>query len=236
MQLVAFGDSFIFGSDLKDCNLQIHEHSGSASTWPRLLAKKLDTTSMVFAQPGAGNQAIADDVLRVIANFGNTVLYSIHWTWIDRFDYVHDKQYYNKANGLLKADIWSSITPGSNLQTSAWYYKNIHHEYVDKIRNLGLIYQTIQMLECYDCVFHMTYMDNLLLDTKYYNSDSVTILQKHVKHHLQNYNGVNFLDWAKQQKYAISAGWHPLEQAHQAACDYWLPTYAYMLNTGAKEE
>ena len=191
---------------------------------------------MVFAQPGGGNQIIADDVLRVIALYGNSVIYSIHWTWIDRFDYVHHKPYYNKPKDLIKPDIWSTITPGQDQEASKWYYKNIHHEFVDKLRNLGQIFQTIQILQAYNCLFHMTYMDNLLLDTNYHAPDSVCLLQQHVKPYLQNYKGVNFLDWAKQEKFTISDGWHPLEQAHQAACDYWLPTYKHMLNTDAKEE
>jgi phospholipase/lecithinase/hemolysin len=42
---------------------------------------------------------------------------------------------------------------------------------------------------------------------------------------------MNFLDWSRKHNYAISENWHPLEQAHQLAADYLLPTVNHLLHT-----
>jgi hypothetical protein len=36
-------------------------------------------------------------------------------------------------------------------------------------------------------------------------------------------DGQTFLVWSRAQGYPESDRWHPLEQAHAQAADYWLP-------------
>jgi len=229
MLFASFGDSFIFGSELKDCDPN-HLYD-SHFTWPRLICKKLNIDYMCLASPGIGNQQIADDVANIIATRGNSVVYSIHWTWIDRFDYIGD--FPGRSCGH---DVWATLNPGNSEKKTQWYYKNIHSELLDKIRSIGLVYQTIRLLQEHNCKFHMTYMDNLLLDQTWHTTPSTKFLQDKISKYLMTYDGYNFLEWAKKKNYPIGPSSHPLEQAHQAAAEYWLPKVRTLLNSSAKEE
>lgn len=42
---------------------------------------------------------------------------------------------------------------------------------------------------------------------------------------MHTWQGVNFLDWARQQGLAVSERLHPLEDAHQQAAEFWLDVY-----------
>jgi len=229
MIFASFGDSFIFGSELKDCDP--NHLRDSHFTWPRLICKKLKVDYMCLASPGIGNQQIADDVANIIATRGNSVIYSIHWTWIDRFDYIGDFPGRRYGN-----DLWATINPGNLGKKSQWYYKNIHSELLDKIKSLGYVYQTISLLKEHNCKFHMTYMDNLLLDQTYHTTNSTKLMQTKISKYLENYNGYNFLDWAKLHQYPIGENMHPLEEAHNVAAEYWLPKVRTLLNSSATEE
>lgn len=229
MKFAAFGDSFIFGSDLKDCHP--NELYSSEFTWPALLAKKFNLEYFCLAVPAAGNQQICNDVSDMIAKHGNSMFYSVHWTWIDRFDYIAPQQdrFYPHPN-------WTTVCPSTTNSTHQLYYKHFHCELLDKIKSLGYIYQTIMLLKEAECRFHMTYMDSLILDTDWNITPSVEMLQKKCKPYLFNYDGNNFLEWSKKQGFAISNNWHPLEQSHQKASEYWMPVYQSLLNTHAKED
>ena len=87
-----------------------------------------------------------------------------------------------------------------------------------------------------NCKFIMTYMDDLVLDTKYHCPDNIIFLQNQIKPFLTNFDGSNFLQWSQNKKFPISSKWHPLEEAHQAAFDFWLPKVSTLLNTHAKED
>lgn len=229
MVLAAFGDSFIFGSELSDCDPN-HLYD-SHFTWPRLVSKELGVDYMCLASPGIGNQQIADDVANIIATQGNSVIYSIHWTWIDRFDYIGDFPGRSFGN-----DVWVTTCPGDSDKRSELYYKNLHSEMLDKIKSIGYVYQTICLLKEHDCKFHMTYMDNLLLDQIYHSTSGTKLLQDKIIKYLDNYNGLNFVEWSKKNNYPIGKHLHPLEQAHQKAFEYWLPKVRTLINSSAKED
>jgi hypothetical protein len=222
MILGAFGDSFIFGSDLSDVD-PYHLYSSNL-TWTALLAKRLNLEYYCLAVPAAGNQQICDDVADMVAKHGNSLIYSIHWTWIDRFDYIAPRldRFYPTPN-------WNTVCPATDKTADNMYYKYLHSELLDKIRSLGFIYQTICLLKEHQCCFHMTFMDDLIFDKTYNSTHSVELLQDKVRPHLSNYNGVNFLQWSKDQNFAISDYWHPMEQAHLAASELWLPVYKQLL-------
>lgn len=241
MVLAAFGDSFIFGSELQDCDENTLDHSNY--TWTSLLANDLDFDYLCFATPGIGNRQIADDVARTIANRGDEVFYSVHWTWIDRFDYIGEhlgRGCYSWRIGsdhwADKNDVWVTTTPGDDDKRSQFYYKYLHSELSDKIASINYIYQTICLLKEHGCNFHMTYMDHLTLDQTYHNTFSTELLQNKIAKYLNNYDGINFVDWSKKNNYPIGKHLHPLEQAHQKAFEYWLPKVRTLINSSAKED
>jgi hypothetical protein len=231
MVLGAFGDSFLFGSDLSDIQDKesVQWHYPSRLTYPALIAKKLAVTYYCTALPGQGNKVIADDIIRAVAQRGNDMLYIINWSWIDRFDYVDGKGRVNVAG-------WQSILPGDENDTAHFFYKNLHSEIDSKLSNLLYIHSALTCLLQNKCKFIMTYMDNLLFDTRYHCPPSIDYLQRAIQNHMQTYQGKNFLEWSKEQELAISESWHPLEESHQKAAEYWLPTVKTLLNTHAKED
>lgn len=218
MILGAFGDSFLFGSDLQDCHLI----NGSSNTWPALICNKLNLDYKCYAWPGIGNRQILNSLL---ANYQTCDIAVINWTWIDRFDYVGATD--NK---------WYTILPAKTDTVSEYYYKHIHSELLDKLNVLGVIYQAICLLESCKKPYLMTYMDKLLLDKTWHCPKEVSVLQDQVYSKLHTMDGLSFLDWTKHQNFPISNTWHPLEESHQKAAEYWLPTVIHLLNTHAKED
>jgi hypothetical protein len=72
----------------------------------------------------------------------------------------------------------------------------------------------------------MSCMDHLLFETvdpDWHNPKYMESLQHKLGNILINFDKLNFLDWSRQHNFPVSATWHPLEAAHRAAADHWLP-------------
>jgi hypothetical protein len=200
MKIVSCGDSFFYGSDLQDLN----------KTWPAVIAERLDHDYVCYAAPGVGNSQILQQIIQAYHDHGDTAIYLVNWTWIDRFDYVS-----------IEDEKWHTVRPGlDNPQLDEFYYRNFHSELADKFHSLVYVSQAQEILK--NSRYIMTYMDHLLLDQRWHAPDYVTYLQCQVQNNLKNFDGKNFLDWSRANGYAISKRWHPLEQAHAHAAEYWL--------------
>ena len=76
-----------------------------------------------------------------------------------------------------------------------------------------------------------TFMDYEMWDTTWHAPDYIKTLQDLTREPLQNFEGLNFVDWSKKNNfYVTDPGLHPLEDAHLAACKLWVDTYAQELN------
>jgi len=200
MKIVSCGDSFFYGSDLQDLN----------KTWPAVIAERLGHDYVCYAAPGIGNSQILQQIIQAYHDHGDTAIYLVNWTWIDRFDYVS-----------IEDEKWHTVRPGlDNPQLDEFYYRNFHSELADKFHSLVYVSQAQEILK--NSRYIMTYMDHLLLDQRWHAPDYVTYLQCQVQNNLKNFDGKNFLDWSRANGYAISKRWHPLEQAHAHAAEYWL--------------
>lgn len=202
-----FGDSFLFGSDLNDCdNITGYSHK----TWPALIAKDLKLDYSCYAESGRGNQSIAFKIFRY-ANKNS--LNIVNWSWVDRFDYHFD---WKSGGG------WPySIRPDGS-EISNFYYKNIHSEYDDKVKNLTIIYSALSYLKNNSMPFIMTYMDHLIVDSV----TGIDHLRKEVCNNLQTFpNDQTFLEWSRANGYPESENWHPMELAHEVAAKHWKPVY-----------
>jgi len=209
-KLKSFGCSFVYGSDLSDCT----DRTPSQLTWPALIAKQLDLKYECYAKPGQGNFKIYCDILANSKRNDNSV-YVINWTWIDRFDYI------NAVTGK-----WNTLRPAQENQLQDFYYRNLHSQLQDMIANASWIMSAAEHLTSVGCPFIMTYMDQNLLapiDLNWHNPKYVKLLQYKLKNTLTNFDDLNFLDWSRKNSYPVSTAWHPLEAAHAAAADYWLP-------------
>jgi len=213
-QIVSFGDSFIYGSDLSDCR-----DRPSSLTWPAIAARDLGLDYWCRALGGCGNTVILTQILDTIHKLGNSCLYVINWTWIDRFDYT------DPVTGM-----WHTVRPSlDNEAIDAFYYRNMHHDLGDKLRSCSAVELAIKSLQSNRCKFVMTYMDPALLDQQHRPMNYIDYLQQQISPCLQTFHGQTFLQWSKAQGFEISERWHPRESAHQKAAEMWLPHYKKLL-------
>jgi len=209
-----FGDSFLFGADLSDCKDKIgFEGEHSLLTWPCLVAKRLKLDYKCQAESGRGNQSIA---FKIFQRANKNSLNIINWTWIDRFD--HHFQWCG----------WPKTIRPTSEKIADFYYRELHQEFDDKIRNLSIILSAIAYLEDNNMPYIMTYMDKLMLD----DSKGIENLRTSVRKKLKTFpNDQTFLEWSRANGYPESDNWHPLEQAHEDAAKYWQPIYEKAINT-----
>ena len=234
MKIGAFGCSFLYGSDLSD--IEDYKKStikfrSSRITYPALIAKKYNLEYYCTALPAQSNKIIADDILRAIAQQGNSILYVINWTWIDRHEYIGNDTRFKSGNPG-----WQQIVPTDTTQEASVYYKYFYSDLDAKLQNLMFIHTVLCALQENNCKFIMTYMDDLLFDSQWHCPSSISYLQNNIYPFMDSFEGKNFVEWAKQNKFKISENLHPLEQAHQAAAEYWLPKVRTLLNSSTKEE
>lgn len=207
MLLKSFGCSFIFGSDLHDDGRNLPFAVASRHTWPALLARKQGWDYKCYARPGSGNLRIAESVLNQINNIEPSV-FVIGWTWIDRFDYTDSN-----------SDKWATLMPVDSTAQADFYYRNLHSQYRDKLTSLIHINTVVSALKASGHRYIMTYMDSLLFETQWHHSPAVGMLQHNIKDSMTLFENKTFLDWSRSNGYQISKTLHPLESAHQAACE-----------------
>lgn len=209
MKLKSFGCSFVFGTDLADAS-RVGPPRPSQLTWPALLAQDLGYDYTCYARPGAGNLQILEQVLNQTNNVDND-LFVVNWTWIDRFDY------YNVDYDGRPWNDWFTIMPIDTTAIAKTYYRDLHSEYCDKFTSLSYIKLAIDTLEQQHIPFIMTYTDELLFDQRWHTTPAVIALQSSIQPKMVSFEGQTFLDWSRVNNYPISAGWHPLEDAHRNA-------------------
>ena len=209
----AFGDSFLYGSDLNDCP---PDSLGKPSqlTWPALIAQELDLDYKCYARPGVGNSWIAQQVVTYARQDSLNI---INWTWIDRWDY------FNIVNKQ-----WQTARPTGtehDAHANLWY-KYFQSELMDKWQDLNIIYSTMSYLNQHDIPYVFHIMDELLLDPVNHAPPYVAKLQNDIRDTVERFPlYTTFLTWSQLEKFEISKNLHPLEDAHKAAAEYWLKSY-----------
>lgn len=210
-KLIAFGDSFTWGSELKD-EVESNSRHYSHYTWPALLAKENNQEYHCLAKPGAGNHTIARNVLANLDTINSADTVIVNWTYIDRWDY------YN-----LQDNKWHTVRPSSNTTTlfDRYYYKYFQSELWDKFESLKLFVLVYDMLNKLNIKLIMTCNDPLVFDTKFHAPKYITVLQDTIKDKIQYFEDRGFYRWAKFHKFPLGPkNSHPLEEAHQKAFEY----------------
>ena len=212
-KIVAFGDSFTWGSDLLDYTT----HTPSLNTWPALLAKEFNLEYTCFAVEGGSNQTILRLLLENIDNLSDCLVI-LNWTWIDRWDFYD-----------INSEHWNTLRPtGTESSTFAhMYYKYFQSELWDKLESLKSINLALSLLEQKNIPYITTCIDSLAVDTKFHNPSYINFLINNVCDKLLWFNGAGFYHWSKENNYSISNTWHPLEEAHQAAFEYVKNNYEF---------
>jgi hypothetical protein len=117
---------------------------------------------------------------------------------------------------------WITIHPNDTNSTKAKiYHKYIHYELWCKLETLKAIVLLLNTLRYNKIKYIITSVDTLVLDNTYHSPSYIVNLQKQVNDEITWFDDLGFYDWAKNHNYAISAkGKHPLEEAHINAFNY----------------
>ncbi len=218
MNIASFGCSLTLGTELSD---QSHGKFGqrpSNLTWPALVAQQLGLEYRCMAQGGAGNLSVADRVLEYRHDHPDDFLI-INWTFMDRFDYS-DPGGRHFDNGYTD---YLTVRPGESDEISDFYYRHLHSEYRDKITNLMQIKVVVDRLLVSRTRFIMTMVDDSLMLRRWHAPARIQELQDDIAPHVTDFQGKNFLQWARAQGFAVTAAGHPLETAHAAAAEQMMP-------------
>jgi len=223
MKLKSFGCSFVYGTDLHDDGRDLPRSTPSKHTWPALLAQHLGHAYECYARPGSGNLQIWENIVNQITT-QESALYVIGWTWIDRFDYIHEN-----APNWFNGTRWKTIMPIDQDITAEMYYRDIHSEHLDKMQSLIYVKSAIDLLLENKCQFIMTLMDNLLLDQRWNISSGMLPMQRYVEPYFSSFAGQNFVDYSRDRGHPISTTMHPLESAHRDVADYVIDNLDYYI-------
>ena len=157
-KIVAFGDSFIYGSEIEgNCD-------GSMG-WPGIAARDLCIDFECRAEPGCGNERILQQILHFLSTYNKDVLVVVNWTWSARWDLLLD----NKDNWVTVGPtctvdkLWPSLgNAGSNLLQ---VYENLVavKSYQSVFHSLQNIIIAMQYLQIHDVPSVHTFMDYAIL-------------------------------------------------------------------------
>lgn len=228
VKIVSFGDSFVFGSELKD-------NRDGRRGWIGQAANHLGVDYETLAIPGCGNENISRQILTYFSNNATKdTLAVINWTWGARWDfYVPSKEQWTTLGLACVPTKLAPLVGFREAETILEFYSKYpgNSTLWDKFRTLQTIYSAQQFLKHIGVPSIQTFMDYEMWDTTWHAPDYIKTLQDLTKEPLQNFEGVNFVDWSKKHGFFVTdPGLHPLEDAHSAACDLWLDTYAQALN------
>lgn len=226
-KIVSFGDSFIFGTELPD-NLD------GSRAWPGLAAQILGVEYQTCAVPGCGNDRIAQQIYAFFhENSSKDTLAVINWTWTSRLDYP-----------IQQINSWITLGPTCVPDTLSWEldstyrtklidaYRELSHSNLawNTWRNLTTISAVQRYLEDKGVCCVQTYIDSSMMDDRFEPAPFVLALQQDLSKVLETFEGQTFLEWSRAKQYAVTdPGWHPLSQAHEAACDLWIDRYRKLL-------
>jgi hypothetical protein len=228
-KIISFGDSFVFGSEL------VNNDDGSQA-WTGLAAQRLGVDYETRAVPGCGNENISRQIFSYFSNNPcDNVLAVINWTWGSRWDFYipgHEK-WVTLGLTCVPSKLEPMVGFDEAEEILKFYNKYPGHSTLwDKWRTLQTIYATQQYLKSLNVTCIQTYMDYELWDKTWHAPDYIQTLQDLTKPQLENFEGQNFLDWSYKKGFTVTkTGLHPLEDAHQAACNLWVDIYGQALNT-----
>ena len=221
-KIVSFGDSFVFGSELKN------NHDGSQS-WIAQAAKKLGYDYQTLAVPGCGNDCIARQIYSYFANNSAAdTLAVINWTWSSRWDfYIVEHETWITLGPTCVPNKLKHLVEQTEAEDMIEFYRHRANSSLlwNKFRNLQTMYATQSYMKHMNISNIQTYMDYHLFDTEWHAPDYVQQLQNLVKPEMQSFEGKNFVDWSRDHKFTVTETLHPLEDAHHAACELWQDQY-----------
>lgn len=234
-KLVAGGDSFIYGDELKDC-LGVR---ASDYVYPALIAKEMNLDYICAAGSGYGNDSIRRTVMNACESVTDIELVIVQWSFACRYEF------YFQNFGWHQLGAWSIIDDPAEIKKTFKMDNPIvlqHHiDTLKKFKELGItefakiffkkiasdIYyeqykflSEIVMLQQYLETKKIPYMfasvnSDILRDTAKYADQSIKTLENLInKDEWMWFPGqLGFYDWAFENKFPFGTT-HPLEEAH----------------------
>jgi len=229
-KIVSFGDSFVFGSEQKD------NDDGSLG-WIGRASKKLGCDYHTTARPGCGNDHIAQKLYSYFSsNPVENTLAVINWTWISRWDvYITEHKTWITLGPTCVPEILKDLVNQTQAEDMIEFYRTRVNAGIlwNKLRNLQTIYSVQSYIKHKNINAIQTYMDYDMFDMSQEHEaltpDYINELQQLIYPELDLFEGKNFVDWSKSKGFTVTNMLHPLEEAHVAACDLWIDTYAQAL-------
>lgn len=229
-KLIAGGDSFIYGSELKD-----GYYSPSQSTYPALIAKELGWDYVCTASPGFANSSIRRTVIDACESAKDTNLVMVQWTFSGRYEF-----YFN--HGWDQISAWSVIDDEKEIVKSFKIDNPIvlqHHiDNLEKSKQLGIAsfakefysrvgsnfyweqYHTLseiimlqQYLELKNIPYIFTASDEGLIRDLDETSIKSLSQQMNKKYWVWFPKDRGFYTWAQHEQFPFGTT-HPLEEAH----------------------
>ena len=145
-KIVAFGVSFIYGSEIEG-------NSDGSMGWPGIAAHDLCVDFECRAEPGCGNGRILQQILNFFCTHSKDVLVVVNWTWSARWDILLDHK-----------DRWVTVGPTCNLE-------KLWPSLGNTSSNVLEIYENLIALIPYQAVFHS--LQNIMTAMHYLQAHSV---------------------------------------------------------------
>jgi len=249
-RIVAFGDSFTWGTELSDTidflNYEIisdiksypeehkilkkHkvvpysevDHNHSRKTW-RACYSRLTWPALLANIYNKDYECYA---IQGSSNNGIARQIYQYLPTIDSNDYIIINWTYcdrwDIYNGFNESpeNKWHTFLPVNNTKLDEYFYKNIYSEIWSVFNNLILIISVINVLKQKNINFIMTITD-MNIKKKYDNESYIDNLQTEVLKYITWFDDLDFINWVSKHQYKVGKqNNHPLEEAHASACQY----------------
>ena len=245
LTILAGGDSFVYGSELQDCNGRY-----SKKTFPALLAE--DNNYACVAWPGFANDSIARTVINYCENHKQENIFVIvSWTFPGRYEFRFNYDTNQRTGNWYAITPWTASDDNHEIMKDFKNYdtKQLYHliQHRDQAKRTGVyeftktFYEHVgnsEYWEIYSSLKEIVYLQNYLkvnnigylftcastdlilnytLESK---EEFCTNLHKQIDfdkwYIFSNTTPLGFYQWADFNKYRMGAT-HPLEEAHRDA-------------------
>jgi hypothetical protein len=234
--LIAAGDSFTWGSDLKDSN----GIKFSNNTWSALTAKYINADYRCVALPGGSNSSVARRCIHQIETNAKTIddkIVMVMWTYPHRLEIKTkikvDLNY--QVDSFTTVSPWHAMTFEEKMSIFSEEKRNFFFEQHTKFEKAGVssISQENNKFLNDDYYFYETFKSQVFLknyldlnNIPYYFLNATAILLETNDPYISTFKSLAeqakwlkappFNAWAIVNKFEIGDGNHPLEPAHAA--------------------
>lgn len=227
-RLIAFGDSFIFGSELSDQSAT--NIIPSKLTWPALLAKQFNLDYSCMARPAASNAEILRKLLHFSQFLTSEDTVVVAWTYMERTEFYNDRVVQeDKIHRNIFAVYggeddykWIPVTPSTAFKSPVlkdYYTQFFTAETPMKYLALQQIATAKMILDNIGCRYIMTHMSEPLWDQHWHAPTYVQVLQNLLLPSVSTFNGQNLYSLATNNNLPIGSAHHPLDSTHQLAAE-----------------